>query len=310
MKPNIRLSELEQVLHHHEAGFSDRVVSSEEIRMEPEKGHLVVRGEAHPVQPHVLTHVAQKTRIPGNYLRRCPPSLRAENVNHWMEQMGSKDMLVRYDGPSVRAILSTRYRPVSNLDIVRNLRDHLPPWSDPTVVAEVTPTRMVAQVVLEEHRRLMNVGDEVFGGINLGNSEVGFASVDVTPFTHRLVCTNGMVVKASQAGYRRVHLKGTTGLSDELRVAFIHAIAGIPAALEAMRKARELPLPPRALETLPTRHGLTQNEHEAVKIAWEEEQGDSLYALLNSITGAARSNLLPLESRLKLQTLAGDLLPA
>jgi len=47
-----------------------------------------------------------------------------------------------------------------------------------------------------------------------------------------------------------------------------------------------------------------------VKAAWPTEGGETLYHLINAITAGARSELLGVDSRLKLQILAGDLLPA
>lgn len=117
--------------------------------------------------------------------------MRSENTNFWLDRMGHRNLLVRLDGEAVRAVLSTRYVPVSNVDLVRRLASSL--------------------------------GD-----------------------------------------------------------------------------------PAKALEDLPRRHGLTEAEHEAVKAAWAGEQGPTLYNLVNSLTGAAKSDALPVESRLHLQALAWD----
>jgi hypothetical protein len=118
---SLSLLDLERQLVERDAGFRDSVVPASEIRMEPERGDLAIRGEPHPVQDQVLTLLGPKIEVPAQYLRRCPPWLRAENVNHWMKDLGDRDMLVRYDGDAVRAVLSTRYKPVSNLDLVQRL---------------------------------------------------------------------------------------------------------------------------------------------------------------------------------------------
>jgi hypothetical protein len=78
-----------------------------------------------------------------------------------------------------------------------------------------------------------------------------------------------------------------------------------------MAGTREIGLedPEGTLQRLPSRYGLTEHEHEAVKEAWKTEQGPTLYHVINAITGGARNKDLSTESVLRLQTLAGDLLP-
>ena len=195
---------------------------------------------------------------------------------------------------------------------LKGIREYLPPWANPKVVTEVTRTRSVFQVILEEHGRLMKVGDEVFGGINVVNSGVGFNSVEVADFVHRLVCSNGMIRKVQHAGFRRIHLKGRETLTADLQIAFAAVVASIPVTLDAMQRSIEVPLgdPEKALLELPRKHGLTEEEFDAVQIAWEDEPGESLYELVNAITGAARASNLSQDSRLKLQIVAGKLLPA
>jgi len=311
MKSLITLQQLESQLQEREALFRDQVIPASEIRMEEEKGDLMIGGDPHPVQDHVLSLLGPKLNIPAAYLRRCPPSLRAENVNHWMATLGEKDLFVRVDANEVRSILSTRYVPVSNLELVRQLTEHVN-GSRHEAIVDLSATRMVCQVVLKEHRQLMTVGDETMGGIHLINSEVGFASIEVARFVFRLVCNNGLIVRQASHSFKRIHLKRCESLQEELRRAFSKVVEGLPRSLESMRSAMEVPLedPESSLERLPRRYGLTEAEHEAVKAAWQQEQGGTLYHLINSITGAARSEELSTDSRLRLETLAGDLLPA
>jgi hypothetical protein len=311
MKAKIPLTTLLADLRRKEENFRDRTVSARHIRMEPEHGCLIIHDQAYPVQHQVLSLLGTKLQIPSGYLRRCPPRLRAQNANHWLEQLGDKEMFVRFDHDSVRAVLSTRYTPVSNHELVRQLLDYLPTNGATEAKVVVTPTKMVCQVILPQHNRLMAVGDEVFGGLNLMNSEVGFASVEVATFLHRLVCSNGMIVREGVSSFRRIHLKNRESLVEEIHGAFANATDYIPRALSSMQQAVEVPLedPESTIERLPRRYGLTQDEHEAVKVAWEEEQGSTLYNVINAITGGARNPDLSLDSRLRLESLAGDLLP-
>ncbi len=309
MQPAIPLNQLETLLRERERCFQDRVVPASGIRMD-DTGKIVIQGESHPLQDHVLTLLGPKLGIPAAYLRHCPPELRAINVNHWMERLGDRNLFVRMDGHAVRAVLSARYVPVSNLELVRHATRTIPPETGAFVT--LSETRLVCQVLLKEHRQLMAPGDEVLGGITLANSEVGFASLEVAQFLHRLVCSNGLIVRVAGESLRRIHLKNRVSLVNEVFAALSSVVEGLPRSLESMRNAREvaLPDPSSTLDALPRRYGLSEDEHSAVRAAWQEEQGDTLYHLINALTGAARNEMLSTESALRLQTLAGDLLPA
>jgi hypothetical protein len=60
----VTLQALEQHLSEREARFEDITVPAADIRMEPERGDLVIHGAPHPVQDHVLTLLGPKLNIP------------------------------------------------------------------------------------------------------------------------------------------------------------------------------------------------------------------------------------------------------
>jgi len=130
---------------------------------------------------------------------------------------------------------------------------------------DYSDTRLVVQAILPEQRMAMNVGDEVFGGLTVQNSEVGFSSVIVSQYLHRLACTNGMIVQISGKSFRRIHLKRRESLAEEVREAFSKVIEGIPRSLSQMKESREvaLPDPESSLSSLPRRFGLSEIEHDA-----------------------------------------------
>ena len=70
MKSLITLQQLEDRLQEREAVFRDQVVPASEIRMEEERGDMVIGGDSHPGQDHVLTLLGPKLNIPAAYIRR------------------------------------------------------------------------------------------------------------------------------------------------------------------------------------------------------------------------------------------------
>ena len=72
LKTTVTLPELEQHLAEREAGYQDLTVPAAEIRMEPERGHLVIHGEPHPLQDHVLTLFAPKLGNLACFARSSP----------------------------------------------------------------------------------------------------------------------------------------------------------------------------------------------------------------------------------------------
>ena len=119
------LGELEGVLRERELAFQDELVNAAAVRFDAEDGRLVYGGERFRLQGQALDQIAARVRAPANYLRRCPPELLAENLNYWLERMEG-ELLVRFDGDEVRALLSDRYRPVSHLEVVHSLLQTCP----------------------------------------------------------------------------------------------------------------------------------------------------------------------------------------
>lgn len=65
--------------------------------------------------------------------------------------------------------------------------------------------------------------------------------------------------------------------------------------------------PEKALEVIAQRYELSEDESAAVQYAYTVEPGNSLYAVINSVTRAGGSSSLTLDSRHKLQSLGGIL---
>lgn len=132
------------------------------------------------------------------------PDLLATNINHWLKAEPKKRMIRTLDG-GVRAILSDRYRPLDNLDLVEAVLPRLGKLEAEVVSGEVTESRFYLKAVTPKvqgvverinHRRHDTIGkvnDVIQMGLVISNSEIGDGSLKVEEMTYRLICLNGAI---------------------------------------------------------------------------------------------------------------------
>ena len=109
----VPLHQLLDHLHEREQHFHDEIVPADRIEMVPTTGELLIQNGAyqeHQLQDQALGLLGSRLRIPGEYLKRCPSELRAENINTWLGRLGSKPLLVRYDGDPLEPLHTHRQR--------------------------------------------------------------------------------------------------------------------------------------------------------------------------------------------------------
>jgi len=209
----------------------------------------------------------------------------------------------------VRAILSSRYTPIGNVDVIRRVAEFAADGNHAFQVRyELTATRFAAQLV-GDNTRLEVAGDAHVGGFNVVNSEVGLASLSVTGCVIRLICSNGMTI-SEDASMKRTHLADQHKVLDELQAALSSLLAMLPSMTRRIEASRDVTYaePWEELERHMMRAKLTEAERKAVQAGWAIEGGDRLFDLVQSITRAGNSRELELPSRLRLQALGGRLM--
>ncbi len=225
----------------------DLVAPSSALRMSA-TGHLVVTEQAHEMSlegvtttdtlvAHDLTNVAhghliEKLGVPTAYWRRMretAPDLLATNANYWL----AKDNRAHYvrtlrggegSTPLCRAILSDRYRPMDDLDILLAALDGINAAGVTATVtgADLTERRMIVRVtapevtaaapdLLDRYRdpRSGRTGRDhpiIHAGLVITNSEVGEGAFRIVPRIVVQVCTNGMT--QTMDAQKAVHLGG------------------------------------------------------------------------------------------------------
>lgn len=162
--------------------------------------------------------IAERLQIPAKYYDRMladKPALLARNVNTWFHEAPEQRMIRTLDG-SARAFLSNRYQRIDNNEVAEVVLPQLLATRGVEVLScEVTDRRLYIKAVTHSVRaeiKSLRRGDFVEAGVMISNSEIGLGAVQVIPFFHFVVCTNGMV--RNKEGLRASHI-GTKFDGDE-----------------------------------------------------------------------------------------------
>ena len=308
-EPLIPLSQLSEQLREREVSFSDKVVDADAMSVDDRTGNLLVRNgttHEHAWQTQALGLMASKLRVPLSYLNRCPPELRAENLNHWLRKRAGQEFLIRFDGDEVRAVLSPRYQPISNVQLAETVRREA---GNVLVRAEIDDMHMLLQVVTSRGEEV-SFGDRIHGGLHIANSEVGHRVVEIRAMLYRILCCNGLIMGTGQAGIRRRHLGDADKILRQFRATTRTAIevgSSLPGRLGETRHVR-VPDPIPVFDRIASRYKLDDAEQEAVHVAFETEPGDSLWSVIHALTRAGNNAALSVGSREKLQRTGGRIL--
>lgn len=163
-----------------------------------------------PLTPHGIVQVSQKLGVPKIYVDRLVEknkhALLATNFNAWLGDR-ERDLYRIQDG-RIRAMLSTRYRPMDNRPVLLAALTFLQGKGVDITDCYLTEERMYVKAHVPHLRQEIVKGDKVIPGIIISNSEVGSGSLRVEPYLYRLVCSNGMIGKDALT---RVHVGGELG---------------------------------------------------------------------------------------------------
>lgn len=291
--------------------------------------------EGGTVNDHAHGQIAARLGIPKKYydrMREEAPNLLDRNVNFWFYGKPERRMIRMLDG-NVRAFMSDRYRRLDNVDLMQHAV--VPLLSNPAYgdlqyhVAALTDEKVYIRALLPATKPI-RVGDDVQRGIEIRNSEVGSGALVVAPFVWRLVCSNGLVVKAG--GLTQYHV-GRAAEQDAYAIYADDTIAADDAAfflkvrdaaaaalseatfdtiVEEMRAAaegRQIEDPVKATEALASTFDL--NETEAARVLRELAVGGDLtrWGAVNAITASAKM-ADSFERKHEIETAGGALLGA
>jgi hypothetical protein len=283
---------------------TDRSVKVSDLSFE-NLDRVSISGESHQMRPIAQGSVAYRLGIPFQYLKRCPPNLQETQMNYWIKYEKNEELFFRFDGEEVRAVFTPRYIPVDNFEVLEKL-DSLGYGSETPVQCHLDAEFMLLNIPDGEKAFSIN-GDRMTPGISISNSEVGSASLSITAFVLRLVCTNGLISKTQVgASYRHVSRK----ILEEFPAILSNVSHELGKQTHRIRLSTESQVddPESTLESFSRQFQLNEDEREAVKWAWPMEAGQTMFHVVNAYTRAAQMESLPAGSAYRLQRTAGNIL--
>ena len=163
-----------------------------------------IAGERRHLRPAAQGAVASRLGVPITYLRRCPDWLQKANLSHWLPQERNESLFIRFDGDAVRALFTPRYRPLDHPTVLERLEE-LGYGPDTRVQCQLDDEFMNLSIPDAGKTFTVGAGDRITPGISVSNSEVGIASLSLSAYFLRLVCSNRLVAKTElTASYRHV----------------------------------------------------------------------------------------------------------
>jgi len=284
---------------------TDRMIPVQDIHFD-DLDTVRIANEPHTLRPVAQQSIAWRLGIPIQYLRRCPPDMQAYNMNHWIKHERNEELFFRFTHEDVRAIFTPKYTPVDNFEIMERL-DSLGYKPDTQVQCHLDPEFMSLSI-LEGQESFEIDGDRMTPGISLGNSEVGLASLSISAFVLRLICTNGMIsTDGVAASYRHVSRK----ILEEFPEVMTRVGNELGKQKDRFRLSVESPVqnPAMTIESFNRRFGLSKHEKEAVEWGHMMEPGGrTMFEVVNAYTRASHFHGLSAESAHKLQKTAGMIL--
>ncbi len=294
------------------------------IRIEEDAPRLVLNdGAGHlsfSLSDVVHEQLATVTGIPSAYYRRLHaeiPELLAINATTLLSRLDGRRLVRTVAGangrPVARAVLSDRFRPLDNYDLLEAILPTLAEHGVRVESCELTERRLYIKAVSDRFQAEVKPGDVVQGGVLISNSDVGCGALSILPLMMTLRCTNGLVLEDT---FLRRHHVGRRHdgdgheveqlLSDEARqaddrafflrvrdvvrgtldeVQFKQRVSRLRVAGQSAMEAKDVP---QVLEVSAKRFGLIDQEAESV-LAHLIGGGDlSQWGLASAITRAAQ----------------------
>jgi len=260
--------------------------------------------------PHILRTVARRSicarlGVPYQYLKKCPEDLQAWNLNHWIEKERNDQLFFRFDGDDVRAIFTPRYVPVDNFEALFKL-DSMGFKPETKVQCSLDPEFM--SLSIPDGPKSFDIdGDSFTPGISISNSEVGLASLSISAFILRLICSNGLISKTQESSsYRHV----STKILEEFPNVLEKVSLELGNKRDLFKISMESPVDSAesTMNSLNRQFQLNEQERDAVSWGWAYDVGDTMFHIINAYTKASQHKDLNAESSFKLQRTGGAIL--
>ena len=267
---------------------------------------IKINGCEHNLKSMAQRALCDRLNIPIQYLRRCPPDIQAQNLNYWVKKIPQKELFFRFDGDAIRSIFSTRYVPINNSTIIEKLLGN--GYTEQSEAQFSIDENFMMLSLTNGASFVMKKNDRIRSGVSIGNSETGTASLSMSAFFLRLVCTNGLIMATTDIERRFKHV------SKKILDNFNDIVGQVSGELEQQKSRFKLSKNTKVSDPVATINSFNQQfqlsklEQEAVEWALPMETGDSMYNILNVYTKASQFSELSAASSWNLQKVGGQIL--
>lgn len=284
----------------------DELVPVRDIQFDS-AGCLQIGHQQHTLAPVAARSISTRLGVPYQYLERCPAQLQAENLNHWLRSEKNKELFFRFDGDEVRAIFTPRYVPIDNLEILQTLFQI---GLRPNIAVQVHFDAGMLVLNIPDPQKAFDLpgNDRLMPGLSIANSEVGLSSLSVSAYLLRLVCTNGLIARENIGSTSHRHISEKT--LRQLPAILTQVHLSCDQQQHRLKISRETPVedPVATIAAFNRQFQLGRNEREAVDWAWPQEEGETMFNVINAYTKGAQHPELDAEGAYRLQKTGGRLL--
>lgn len=327
----------------------DEYVSVKSLMLDPSQPGMLIVRRPNSAQEHtylVDSRVYQQATtvvsgMPGSYIAKLAigdnanPVLAADNFNYWVGQSKEREVLLRFrhddEGNAyVRAMLPATWNRIPYEESLNTLMRKFGPEHEVNV-ARFDDTGLALDFITKELDYETNPNihvrrdDPVQWGMRFSDSDVGKGPLAISPYTRRLVCTNGAVMLVQGAVINISHTNKSSKVLDEVMCSVRQGIEMVDGysqhIAEQITTAQGIMLecggefnhPERAFGRIGRDELVSKLEDKYVREAWETEgeflTEPSVWRLHNAYTRAGtHGEELTIDQQLHLQAVGGRVL--
>ena len=116
----VKFGEVRKSVKQQAKNFHDEIVPLADVSFDSLSAVRIGTNESFRLRTMASQGMAGRLNVPYHYLSRCDADLQAQNLNYWVtkQKATASKLLLRFDGDVVRAVLSRKFVPIDNMQIV------------------------------------------------------------------------------------------------------------------------------------------------------------------------------------------------
>lgn len=313
------VSDLHDVLGRTE---NSAQVPLSQVRVTDDGTALQIRGQENELELDELglKEIGKYLSVSPNYLAKCPPELRATNLNYWLDKNPEMDTVFNFNTDHQITLIHSPERIIIPAPRVGEIIDRVFQPGDEILELVRDDKRLHLDIKVDNFVEVPGddtewrpaVGDITDGGVRFYlPSTFEEEKPTISPYLFRRVCSNGLDARDEQS---IITLKGKTvpDILAEMEASANQVLAGLDNTLQEYKQLAEVTLPGNILNLI-RQYGQEHNlplrvvnrvMDAAAQISSEREP--DMYDITNLFTEVANSSV-SYGTRMRLQRLGGHL---